>query len=66
MGDPYAIHAIDPRMDPALLGAGEPREFGESAFDQAREQGIPRDRALQLVARALAASIQAGVAASRQ
>ena len=39
--------------------------FGESALDQAREQGIPRERPLQLMAQALASSIQAAVAASQ-
>jgi len=38
--------------------------FGESVLDQAREQGIPPERSLQLVAQALASSIQAGIAAS--
>ena len=39
--------------------------FGESVLDQAREQGVPPERSLQLVAHALASSIQAGVAASQ-
>src|SRR5436305_12002249 len=36
--------------------------FGESVLDQAREQGIQPERTLQLVAQALASSIQAGIA----
>ena len=39
--------------------------FGESLLDQAREQGIPPERSLQLMAHSLASSIQAGVAASQ-
>jgi AcrR family transcriptional regulator len=39
--------------------------FGESVLDQAREEGVPPERSLQLVAQALTSSIQAGVAASQ-
>ena len=38
--------------------------FFESVLDQTREEGIPPERSLQLVAQALVASVQAGVAAS--
>ena len=40
--------------------------FTESVLDQAREQGIPPERSLQLVAQTLVASVQAGASASEE
>lgn len=39
--------------------------FTESLLDLAREQGVPREQSLQVVAQTLVASIQAGLAASK-
>ena len=40
--------------------------FGESALDQAREAGIPPERAMRLMAEAAAATVQAGITASEE